>query len=147
MVVKELKIRYNVRKDLPRVRSQAALVSSPKEAARFFSRVLSDETIEVFALLCLTTKHRGIAYHEVSRGTIDSTLVHPRDVFKAAILSNSAALILAHNHPSGEPEPSKEDKALTTRLVNAGKLLGIEILDHIIVGQERYYSFKEGGLI
>jgi DNA repair protein RadC len=99
------------------------------------------------AILCLTTKHRVIAYHEVSRGTLDATLVHPREVFKVALLANAAAIILTHNHPSGDPSPSPDDVQLTRRLVEAGVLLGVEVLDHIIVGDGRYYSFQEvGGL-
>ena len=86
-----------------------------------------------------------IAFHEVSRGTLDTTLVHPREVFKAALLANSSAIILCHNHPSGDPCPSPDDVHLTRRLVDAGTLLGVDVLDHIIVGDGRYYSFKEAG--
>jgi DNA repair protein RadC len=86
-----------------------------------------------------------IAYHEVSRGTLDATLVHPREVFKAALLSNAASIILTHNHPSGDPTPSPDDHQLTRRLVDAGRLIGVEVLDHIIVGDGRYFSFREGG--
>jgi DNA repair protein RadC len=85
-----------------------------------------------------------IAYHEVSRGTLDSTLVHPREVFKAALLSNSAAIVVCHNHPSGDPTPTTDDIDVTRRLVATGELLGIPVLDHIVVGEDRYYSFKEG---
>jgi len=97
--------------------------------------------------LCVTTKHRVIAYHEVSRGTLDSTLVHPREVFKAAILANAAAIIVCHNHPSGAPSPSPDDVELTRRLVATGNLLGIDVLDHIVVGDGRYYSLKEGSCL
>ena len=85
-----------------------------------FAAVLQDQPSEVFAILCLSTKHRVIGYHEVSRGTLDTALVHPREVFKAAILANAAAIILTHNHPSGDPTPSADDVALTQRLVQAG---------------------------
>ena len=88
-----------------------------------------------------------IAYHEVSRGTLDATLVHPREVFKAALLANAAAIVLCHNHPSGESTPSRDDLQLTRRLVEAGTLLGVEVLDHIIVGDARYYSFKQSGCL
>ena len=96
-------------------------------------------------MLCLSTKHRVIAYHEVSRGTLDSTLVHPREVFKAALLANAAAIVVSHNHPSGDPSPTMDDLEVTTRLVAAGEILGIVVLDHIVVGDGRYFSFKEAG--
>jgi DNA repair protein RadC len=107
--------------------------------------MLQDEPSEVFAILCVTTKYRVIAYHEVSRGTLDATLVHPREVFKVALLANAAAIILTHNHPSGDPSPSPDDVQLTRRLVDAGALLGVDVLDHIIIGDGRYHSFKEAG--
>ena len=121
------------------------VVSTPRECAAVLRALLEDEPAEVFAILCLTTKHRVIAYHEVSRGTLDTTLVHPPEVFKAALLANAAAIILAHNHPSGDPTPSGDDFALTRRLQHAGNLVGIEILDHVVVGDRRYVSFKEIG--
>ena len=96
-------------------------------------------------MLCLSTKHRVIAYHEVSRGTLDSTLVHPREVFKAALLANAAAIVVSHNHPSGDPSPTMDDLEVTTRLVAAGEILGIVVLDHIVVGDGHYFSFKEAG--
>jgi DNA repair protein RadC len=120
-------------------------MNTPRESASSVMSVLRDEPSEVFAIICLSTKHRVIAYHEVSRGTLDATLVHPREVFKAALLANAAAIILAHNHPSGDPTPSADDVGLTRRLVDGGTLLGVDVLDHIIVGDGRYYSFKEGG--
>ena len=110
-------------------------------------KLLQDQPGEVFAILCMSTKHRVIAYHEVSRGTLDATLVHPREVFKAALLANAASIVLCHNHPSGEPTPSPDDIQLTRRLVAAGMLLGVEVLDHIIVGDSRYYSFKASGCL
>ena len=120
-------------------------LSRPWDAAAAFMALLQDEPAEVFAILCLTTKHRVIAYHEVSRGALDSTVVHPREVFKAALLANSAAIIAAHNHPSGDPTPSPDDADLTKRLAAAGELLGIPLLDHIVIGDGRYFSFKEAG--
>ena len=96
-------------------------------------------------MLCLSTKHRVIAYHEVSRGTLDSTLVHPREVFKAALLANAAAIVVSHNHPSGDPSPTIDDLEVTTRLVATGEVLGIPVLDHIVIGDGRYFSFKECG--
>lgn len=145
MTLRELTIRYSVKKDGV---GQAVIVgrslTSPRDSAAALVALLQDEPTEVCAILCLTTKHRVIAYHEVSRGTLDSTLVHPREVFKAALLANAAAIIVAHNHPSGDPTPTVDDIEVTRRLAASGQVLGIELLDHIVVGDARYYSFKEG---
>ncbi len=94
-------------------------------------------------VLLLDRKNRVIGINTVSVGSLSSAVVHPREVFKPAILSNAAALIFGHNHPSGDPAPSPEDRVLTKRLVEGGKLLGIQVLDHIIVGDGRYYSFAD----
>lgn len=148
MRLRELTVRYSVKKN---VDGQPVIVgralNSPRDSAAALMAVLKDEPSEVFAMLCLTTKHRVIAYHEVSRGTLDSTLVHPREVFKAAILANAAAIVVCHNHPSGDPSPSLDDLELTKRLIATGELLGISVLDHVVVGDSRYYSFKEGALM
>ena len=146
MRLRELTVRYSVKKDVdgaPVIVGRA--VNNPRDAAASLMAVLANEPCEVFALLCLTTKHRIIAYHEVSRGTLDATIVHPREVFKAAILANAAAIVVCHNHPSGDPSPSSDDIEVTKRLVATGELLGIAVLDHIIVGDGRYYSFTESG--
>ena len=148
ITLRELTIRYSVKAD---TEGQPICVgrtlSKPADSAAVLMALLQDEPGEVFAILCLSTKHRVIAYHEVSRGTLDATLVHPRDVFRAALMSNTGSLILAHNHPSGDPCPSADDIQLTHRLVAAGALLGVDVLDHIIVGDGRYYSFKEGAML
>lgn len=108
-------------------------------------------TVEHVLALHFDTKHRLIGVHVVSVGTLDASLVHPREVFKAAYLSNASALILAHNHPSGDPTPSGEDRALSDRLRQAGELLGVTLLDFVIVTDPaegfRYYSFKESGVL
>jgi DNA repair protein RadC len=132
MKLRELTIRYAVRKDHE---GQPVIVGRAHEPS------------EVFIVLCLTTKCHVIAYHEVGRGTLDTVLVNPREVFKAAVLANAAAIVVAHNHPSGDPTPSPDDMDVTRRLAAAGGVLGIAVLDHIIVGDGRYYSFKEGGLV
>ena len=146
MRLRELTVRYTVRKD---DQGRSILIgrtlTSPRESAAVLTTLLQHEPSEVFALLCLSTKHRVIAYHEVSRGTLDATLVHPRDVFRAAILANARCVVLAHVHPSGDPTPSPDDDELTRRLAAAGTLLGIDVLDHIIVGDGCYASFKELG--
>jgi len=125
--------------------------SGPREAARLAAAVLADSTVEQVLALHFDTKHRLIGIHIVSVGTLDASLVHPRDVFKAAYLSNASALILAHNHPSGDPTPSGEDRALSDRLRQAGELLGVTLLDFVIVTDPaegfRYHSFRESGVL
>ena len=146
ITLRELTIRYTVKTDVagePIVVGRK--VSTPADSAAVFTTMFQDEASEVFAILCLSTKHRIIAYHEVSRGSLDSTHVHPREVFKAAILANAAAIVLAHNHPSGDPTPSPDDITLTRRLVDAGRLIGVDVLDHIVIGDGRHVSFRERG--
>ena len=143
MTLRELTIRYSVKADAT---GQPVVIgctlSTPAASAAALAALLRDEPGEVFAILCLSTKHRVIAYHEVSRGTLDATLVHPREVFKAALLGERRGDCV-HNHPSGDPAPSPDDMALTRRLIDAGRLIGVEGLDHIIVGDGRYFSFKQ----
>jgi DNA repair protein RadC len=100
---------------------------------------------EHFIVLMLNRKNEIIGINTVSMGSLTASVVHPREVFKPAILANAAAIICAHNHPSGDPYPSSEDRALTARLVQSGKLLGIDVLDHVIVGDgtARYFSFAD----
>jgi DNA repair protein RadC len=146
MKLRELTVRYSVKKTeagQPVIVGRA--MNSPRDSAAALMAVLQDQPTEVFAILCLTTKHRLIAYHEVSRGTLDSTLVHPREVFKAALLANAAAIIVSHNHPSGDPSPTLDDLEVTRRLAATGEVLGIPVLDHIVIGEGRYFSFKESG--
>ena len=99
--------------------------------------------------MLLDRKNTGIGINTVAVGSLTAAVVHPREVFKPALLANAAAILCAHNHPSGDPQPSAEDRALTTRLVEAGKLLGIQMLDHVIVGDgtETYYSFADAGTL
>ena len=144
--LRELTVRYSIKKtDAGEPVVVGRTLKSPKESAALLMSVLENQPTEVFAILCLSTKHRVIAFHEVSRGTLDSTLVHPREVFKAALLANAAAIVVSHNHPSGDPSPTLEDLEVTTRLVAAGEILGIPVLNHIVIGDGRYFSFKEAG--
>jgi len=145
MYVREMVLTYRARASPVGIDGRRPL-GKPSDAALVLNALLSDQVVEVFGILCLTTKHRFQGYYEVSRGSLDATPVHPRDVFKAAIIANAAAVILAHNHPSGDPLPSSDDRDLTRRLVEVGNLIGVDVLDHIIVGHDgRYYSFKEAG--
>ncbi len=127
-------------------------ISCPDDLMQICSKTLelSKEPEEVFGMVTLDTKNNITGYFEISRGNINSSIVHPREVFKRAILQNASSIVLTHNHPSGESEPSHEDIVLTNRLDECGKLLGIRVLDHIIIGteyQEDCYSFKENELL
>ena len=142
--LRELRLRYSVKKDGDgQSLAIGPLVCSPRDAGELLERILQDEPVEVFGMLCLTTRHRVIGYHEVSRGQLDGAPVHPREVFKVALLANAAAVVVAHNHPSGDPTPSIDDQQITRRLVEAGHLLGIPVLDHIIVGDGQHVSVRE----
>ncbi len=118
-------------------------IEGPCDAANLVRNFLEDADREMFLIVCLSSKHEPTAIHTVSIGTLNASVVHPREVFKAAILSNATGIIMAHNHPSGDPAPSKEDIILTRRLIDAGELLGITVIDHIIVGIDRHCSLKE----
>src|SRR5438876_10625041 len=101
---------------------------------------------EMFVVILLDGKNRILGFNVVSVGSLTAALVHPREVFKAAILSNAAALVLVHNHPSGDPTPSAEDRAITERLRQVGELVGIRVLDHVVIGDEgQFVSFAEEG--
>ena len=115
---------------------------------RLLQTYLPDADREHFVVILLDQKHGVIGINTVSIGSLTASIVKPREVFKPAILANAAAIICGHNHPSGDPQPSREDRAITTKLVDAGKLLGIEVLDHVIIGAEgRYFSFGDAGLL
>lgn len=122
-------------------------VSSPEDVAKVFQQYIGKSDREYFAILMLDTKNHINAIHTVSIGSLNSSIVHPREVFKAAILHNSSAIVLGHNHPSTNCQPSMEDTDTTRRLVDASNILGIKILDHVIVSEISYFSFKEQGLI
>lgn len=123
-------------------------VFGPEDIADIFRQVFKNKDRELFTMLALDTKHRVIGANVVSQGALDVNIVHPREVFKTAILLNASGIAVCHNHPSGNITPSREDLETTKRLIKAGALLGIPVLDHLIVGWEmdgnfRYYSFKE----
>jgi len=123
-------------------------INCPRDAAIIAGDFLDGADREHFVVICLDTKNNVNALNTVSVGTLNSSLVHPREVFKAAILANSNALILSHNHPSGDPTPSREDVEITKRLAEAGKIMGIEVIDHVVIGESgKYVSFKERGIL
>ncbi|HHN64887.1 MAG TPA: DNA repair protein RadC, partial [Nitrospirae bacterium] len=108
---------------------------------------LKDKKKEHFLILCLDTKNSVIRISNVSVGTLNASLVHPREVFKEAIQALACSIILVHNHPSGKPEPSDADIEVTKRIIEAGKVVGIDVLDHIIITRDSAFSFKEKGLM
>lgn len=122
-------------------------ITSPEDVAKIFIPLLKDEIKEHFFVLCLNSANKIIKYENISIGNLNSSVVHPREVFKVAIDNNSANIIVLHNHPSGNPEPSNEDISITKKLVESGKILGIEIFDHIIIAGNQYLSFVEKRLI
>ena len=122
-------------------------LANPRATREFLRSQLRDRDHEVFCCLFLDNRHRVIAFDEVFRGTIDGASVHPRDVVKLALARNAAAVILAHNHPSGIAEPSQADEMITGRLRDALALVDIRVLDHIVVGDGACVSFAERGLI
>ncbi|MFC6331580.1 DNA repair protein RadC [Paenibacillus septentrionalis] len=120
-------------------------VRSPYDAAMYMMEELRYLKKEHFVCLFLNTKNHIIGKETLSMGTLNASLVHPREVFRAAIKVSSASIICMHNHPSGDPSPSSEDIQITKRLAEAGSLLGIEVLDHIVIGDGRFVSLKEQG--
>ena len=128
---------------------EVPVIKSPTEVYQAAKQLLAlhEKPQEHFCILCLNTKNKMVGVHTISIGSLNASIVHPREVFKAAILNNASRIICLHNHPSGDPEPSKEDIEITRRLVEAGEIIGIEVLDHVIIGEQRYLSMKERGLM
>jgi len=122
------------------------MLKSPEDVAAVVRSQLKGKKKEHFLVLCLDTRNRLINCKTVSVGSLDTSIVHPREVFKEAVSSSAASVIFVHNHPSGDPEPSKEDVELTKRLTKAGEIIGIDVLDHIIVCDKSYLSLKAKGL-
>jgi DNA repair protein RadC len=146
--IRELEVRYRPNRLALAV---SGPVSHPKEAACLAHVILADAHVEKFIALHFNAKRSLIGYQVVSVGTLDATIVHPREVFKAAVLANACSLIVAHNHPSGDPTPSPEDRTITSRLAESGRLLGIELDDSLVVADGdsglRYFSFREQGVL
>lgn len=122
------------------------VLNHPREVAAYLVEDMKDLRQEWFRILLLNNRKQVMSYETISVGTLNASLVHPRDVFEKAIRKNASTMILVHNHPSGNPSPSNEDRLLTKRLTEAGALMGIEVIDHVIVGNGSYYSFKENQL-
>jgi DNA repair protein RadC len=133
------------RRTLVRARRDRLQFVTPRDAAEFLVPQFGTRPVEQFGVVLLDTKHRLLRTTLLSVGTLDASIVHPREVFRAAASAGAAALVLFHNHPSGDPTPSADDVALTKRLVRAGDLMGIAVLDHVIVAENRFCSLKERG--
>ncbi len=123
------------------------IIHSPEDVARIMVPLLRDRTNEVFFVLLLDAKNALRAKVEITSGTLNASLVHPREVYKVAIDQRAASIIVVHNHPSGNPDPSREDTEVTRQLVEAGRIVGIPLHDHIIVAADRYTSLAEKGLL
>ncbi len=128
-------------------REDGAPVRSPRDVVAVFAPRLEDLPVEEFHVAVLDAQHRLERDVTVTRGILNSSLVHPREVFREAIAERAASVILVHNHPSGDPMPSQDDRAVTEQLVAAGRLLDIPVHDHVIIGRGRYTSFAEAGLL
>lgn len=122
-------------------------IKSPSDVSKLVIPDLSHETKEHFKILLLNVKNEVLSYETISIGSLSSSLVHPRELFIKAIKKSAAGIILIHNHPSGNPRPSEEDLSITKRLVEVGKIIGIDVLDHIIIGGNNFISLREKSLM
>ncbi len=122
-------------------------IQKPKDIANYYIPQLSGERTEAFRILLLNSSNNIFRERTISQGILNASLVHPREVFKPAISESAASIILLHNHPSGNPEPSKEDIQITRQIVEAGNIIGIKVIDHIIIAGNQYRSFAEMGLL
>ena len=123
------------------------VIHSPQEVAALLMPRLRFENKEKFIAILLSTKNHVLATPTISVGTLNASLVHPRELFREAIKNSAASVILVHNHPSGDPQPSQEDISLTAKMVEAGRLLDISVVDHVIIGDGKYVSLKEQGIL
>jgi DNA repair protein RadC len=122
-------------------------IGGPRDVYERCAPTMRDLAHEEFRVLLLNTQHAITREVTVTRGVLDGSVVHPREVFKQAIAESAAAIVLVHNHPSGDPSPSAEDRTVTKQLVGAGELVGIPVLDHVVIGDGRYVSFAEAGMM
>lgn len=135
------------RRTLTRAGRQRVQVTSPRAVAELLLPLYGNRPVEQFGVVLLDTKHRVMRTTVVTVGTLNASIVHPREIFREATAAGAAAIVVFHNHPSGDPEPSKDDVALTRRLVAAGVLMGIDVIDHIVLANVGYCSMKEEGLL
>jgi DNA repair protein RadC len=135
------------RRTLTRAGRHRVQVTTPRSVAELLLPQYGNRAVEQFGVVLLDTKHRVLRTTIVSVGTLDASIVHPREIFREAAAAGAAALVLFHNHPSGDPEPSTDDVRLTKRLIAAGVLMGIDVIDHVILADVRYCSLREKGFI
>lgn len=143
LALAELFKRFNTLKSV----SEKKKISSPMDLADLLLAEMSNLNQEVLKLIVLNTKNRIIKVKDIFKGSLNSSIVHPREIYCEAIKCSGASIIICHNHPSGDPTPSKEDINITLRIKECGKIIGIELIDHIIVGYQGYISLKEKGII
>lgn len=127
--------------------SKGYKISSPSQLSEMLMNEMTDLSQEVLKLIMLNTKNEVIGVKDVFKGSLNTSIVHPREIFKEAVKRSSASIIICHNHPSGDPSPSKEDINITMRLKECGSIMGISLLDHIIIGNKKFVSLKEKGII
>jgi DNA repair protein RadC len=135
------------RRVLARRPAERCQIASPRDAAHYLMPEFSARPVEQFGLLMLDTRHRVIRSTVLTVGSLDGTAVQPREVFRQALMASAAAVVMFPNHPSGDPQPSGEDVELSRRMVAAGRLMGIEVIDHVVLGDGRYCSLKESGYL
>jgi DNA repair protein RadC len=131
------------RRTLVRAASERPRLITPRQMAAYLLPQYGSAAVEQFGIVMLDTKQRVIRIKILSVGSLDSTIVHPREVFREAASASAASIVLFHNHPSGDPTPSPDDFTLTTRMVNAGDIMGIDVVDHLILADQRYFSLVE----
>lgn len=143
LAIAELFRRFNTYKSF----NEFKRITSPREVANMLYGEMGTSNQEVLKLIILNTKNEVIKIKDVFKGSLNSSLVHPREIFNEAIRSNAASIIICHNHPSGDPTPSSEDIKVTTRINKSGDIIGIKLIDHIIIGRNNYVSLKEKGIL
>ena len=138
---------FRLLKEKSSIYNVSKIISSPEKSVKVIEEVfsLSLQTQEVLIVLALNSKNQVIGSFEVHKGSLDSSIAYPREIFKGALLLNSASIIMAHNHPSGNPTPSLEDLQITNRVLEADNIIGINLLDHIIIGENNFISLKKIG--
>jgi len=135
------------RRTLVRGRRERTQIRTARDAAELLVPQFGSRPVEQFGVILLDTKHRVLRTSLLSVGTLDASIVHPREVFREAASGGAAAVIVFHNHPSGDPTPSDDDILLTRRLLHAGEVMGIGVLDHVIIAEHRFYSLREAGVL
>lgn len=139
---KDTKIEYPQLSEIPKKK-----ITSPQDFFELFNPLMIEQPCEIFVLAWLSSFNRVIGFDIISSGNLNSSIVHPREVFRRAVVTNCASIILAHNHPSGNTDPSNEDISITKKLIEVGKIIDIPIFDHIIFAENSYTSFVERRLI